>query len=287
MRGPEVRRARDTAPGAPEVAIEPARPLRLVPSRAVIVRPAVDPDGDKVTYRFEWLVDGVPIGVTGESFPGEKLRKGALLGVRVVASDGELEGPAALALARVADTPPGPLEIAIEPDEPHRGEPIRVKVTKPATDVDEDTVSSEFRWTVGGKTLNLPVAALELPTGLFAKHQKVKVEASASDGELAGPTASAEITVVNSPPSAATVVILPEAPRKGEPLRAGDHRRRTGRGPGPARLPVHVEEERTALHGRDRRGARGARVGSGPRRRFEVTLVASDGEVDGPPPPRP
>ncbi len=110
-------------------------------------------------------MDGVPIGVTGEDFPGEKLRKGALLGVRVTASDGELEGPAALALARVADTPPGALELAIEPAQPHRTEPIRAKVTKPATDVDEDTVSYEFRWSAGGMALNLPAATPSCPPG--------------------------------------------------------------------------------------------------------------------------
>ena len=199
--GPEVQ-IRDTAPGAPEVAVEPARPLRMIPTRAVIVRPAADPDGDKLTYRYEWLVDGVPIGVTGETLPGEKLRKGALVGVRVVASDGELEGPAALALARVADTPPGPVEIAIEQTAPHRVEPIRVKITRPATDVDDDPVSYEYRWSVDGNALNLPSATAELPTGLFRKHQKVRVEVAATDGELPGPSASGEATVVNSPPTA-------------------------------------------------------------------------------------
>ena len=263
--GPEVQ-IRDTAPGSPEVAIEPARPLRMIPTRAVIVRPAVDPDGDKVSYRIEWLVDGVPIGVTGESLPGEKLRKGALVGVRVVASDGELEGPAALALARVADTAPGPVEIAIEQKAPHRAEPIRVKVTKPATDVDEDPISYEYHWSVGGNPLNLPVATAELPTGLFAKHQKVKVEVNADRrraprSERLGRGDGGELA--------------PVGPHGGDPPRdaeegrrpaGGDHRRRRGRGPGSAHLPVHLEEERPAVHRDHRRRARGARVGGGPRR---------------------
>ncbi len=279
--GPEVH-LRDTAPGAPEVAIEPARPLRLIPSRAVIVRPAVDPDGDKVSYRFEWLVDGVPIGITGEALPGEKLRKGALLGVRVTASDGELEGPAALALARVADTPPTKVEIAIEGEVHRRAEPIRVKIVKPGTDVDEDPVGYEYRWSVNGAPLNLPLSSAELPTGLFAKHQKVKVQVNATDGELPGPAATAEVDVVNSPPSAPTVVILPEAPRKGEALRAVI----TAGAMDPDQDPLTYRFAwkkngqpftGTVADGREVPGSAVARDD-----RFEVSVVASDAEVDGP-----
>ena len=280
--GPEVL-IRDSAPGAPEVGIEPARPLRLVPSRAVILKPAVDPDGDTVTYRFEWLVDGVPIGVTGENLPGERLRKGALVGVRVVASDGELEGPAALALARVADTPPGPVEVAIEGEAHRRTEPIRVKIVKPATDVDEDPVSYEYRWWVNGVPLNLPLSTAELPTGLFAKHQKVRVEVNATDGELPGPAAAAEVTVLNSPPTAPTVVILPATPRKGQALRAVITAGAFDADQDPLTYRFTWKKNGQpfsglAAEGREVPGAAVARDD-----RFEVQVVANDGEVDGPP----
>ncbi len=281
VQGPETK-IRDTAPGAPEVAIEPARPQRMVPLKAVILRPASDADGDKVTYRFEWLVDGVPIGVTGEQLPGEKLRKGALIGVRVVANDGELDGPAALALGRVVDTAPGPVEIALELDRPRRTEPVRVKIVKPAADVDEDPVTYEYRWTVAGTPLNLPVSTAELPTGLFAKHQKVRVEVRASDGELTGPPVSAEAVVVNSAPTAPAVSILPATPRKGEPLRAVINA-----------AAVDADEDALSYrfvwkkNGQPFSGATaggreiaGAAVARGDR--FEVAVVASDGEVDGP-----
>ena len=282
VQGPEVV-VRDTAPGAPEVAIDPARPLRLVPSRASVVKPAVDPDGDKVTYRFEWLVDGVPIGVTGEDLPGEKLRKGALLGVRVTASDGELEGPAALALARVADTPPGALELALEPARPHRTEPIRATVLKPAADVDEDPVSYEYRWSAGGVVLNLPAATAELPTGLFAKHQKVKVEVNATDGELSGPATSAEVTVLNSVPTAPVVVIRPEVPRRGDPLRAVVTAGAQDADQDPLAYRFTWTKNGQPLGDAQAEGREvpGAAVARGDR--FEVTVVANDGEVDGAP----
>jgi hypothetical protein len=281
VQGPEVE-IRDTAPGAAEVAIEPARPQRMVPLQAVILRAAPDADGDKVTHRFEWMVDGVPIGVTGERFPGEKLRKGALVGVRVVASDGELDGPAALALGRVVDTAPGPVQVALELDRPRRTEPLRVKIVKPAADVDEDPVGYEYRWTVAGTPLNLPVGTAELPTGLFAKHQKVRVDVSATDGELTGPVAFAEAVVVNSPPTVPVVSILPATPRRGEPLRA-------------VISTAAVDSDQDALSYRfvwKKNGQPFAGAVSGGREipgaavarddRFEVAVVANDGEVDGP-----
>jgi len=281
LSGPEVL-IRDTAPGAPEVAIEPARPLRMIPTKAVIVRPAVDPDGDKVSYRIDWLVDGVPIGVSGESLPGEKLRKGALVGVRVVASDGELDGPAALALARVADTAPGPVEIALEQKAPHRGEPIRVKVTKPATDVDEDPITYEYRWSVAGNPANLPAATAELPTGVFVKHHKVRVEVNATDGELSGPSASAEVTVVNSPPTAPKVEILPETPRKGDGLRAVITAAAEDADQDPLTYRFSWKKNGQAFTGTTGGGREvpGSVVARDDR--FEVTVLASDGEVDGP-----
>jgi hypothetical protein len=280
--GPEVT-VRNTAPGMPEVAIEPARPLRSAPARAVIVRPAVDPDGDKVSYRFEWLVDGVPIGITGENFPGEKLRKGALVGVRVTASDGELEGPQALALARVADTPPGPLEVALEPAAPRRDRPIVAKIVKPATDVDEDPISYEYRWSVNGEPRNLPAGAAELPPALFGKHQAVKVEVRATDGELSGPPATAEVKVLNSVPTAPAVVIQPEVPRKGDGLRAVIATPAEDADNDPLAYKFTWKKNGQPFSGAQNGGREvpGGAVARGDR--FEVTVVASDGEVDGPP----
>lgn len=281
VQGPELK-IRDTAPGAPEPAIEPARPQRMVPLKAVILRPASDADGDKVTYRFEWLVDGVPIGVSGEQLPGEKLRKGALVGVRVVATDGELDGPAALALGRVIDTAPGPVEIALELDRPRRSEPVRVKIVKPAADVDDDPVTYEYRWTVAGTPLNLPAATAELPTGLFAKHQRVRVEVIASDGELTGPAAAAEAVVVNSAPTAPMVSILPAAPKKGEPLRAVITAAAVDADEDPLSYRFVWKKNGQPFTGAISGGREIQAAAVARDDRFEVAVVANDGEVDGP-----
>jgi len=57
----------------------------------VVVPEARDADGDRLTFRYQWLVDGADSGVEGDAFPTASLQRGNRLSVRVVASDGERE----------------------------------------------------------------------------------------------------------------------------------------------------------------------------------------------------
>jgi hypothetical protein len=209
----------DTAPGAAVLALEPAVPDRAADVRAVVRRPAPDADGDAVTYAWSWLLDGLDTGVTGDRLPAARLRRGALLTVRAVASDGALSGPEALAQARVADTAPGPARISLEPAQPGRADAVRVRVDAPAVDPDGDPVAYRHRWTVDGAPRDLPAAAAALPGALFRKHQRIEVEVRPSDGTLDGPAARASVVAVNTPPTAPRVELRPLRPRRGEPLR--------------------------------------------------------------------
>ncbi|BDG02535.1 PQQ-binding-like beta-propeller repeat protein [Anaeromyxobacter oryzae] len=278
--GPEVT-VTDSPPGAAQVALQPETPTRAGPVRAIVTRPASDADGDAITYRVEWLQDGLDTGATGETFPGDRMKKGTLLTARVIASDGQLEGPPALAPARVGDTAPGPVAVTLDPALPRRTDLVHARVDHPATDVDGDAVAYHYRWKVDGQVRNLPLLAAQLPAGLARKHQRVTLEARAFDGQLEGPPASVELEVQNSPPSAPKVLVVPARPRKGEALRAtfavpaadadGDAigYRFTWRKNG---QPLAV--------GGDGREVPGTEVARGDR--FEVTVVPNDGEVDGP-----
>jgi hypothetical protein len=210
----------DTAPGLPVVALQPASPVRGAPVKVLVTTPATDPDGDAVAYRIDWLLDGLETGVSGESFPGDRLRRGLLLAARVVATDGEADSAPALAEARVANSPPSALVVALEPAMPRRTDVLRALVVKPATDVDGDRLVQHHRWSLGGRPLPLPLGAAEVPFGLLRKHQLVRVEVRAFDGLVEGPPVVAELEVRNSPPGSPKVEIRPARPRRGQPLRA-------------------------------------------------------------------
>ena len=272
----------DSAPGEPSVAVEPSNPSRARSAKAVVTAPAPDADGDPVSYRIQWLLDGEDTGVTGDSFPGDRMKKGALLGARVIANDGEMDGPPGLGVARVVNTPPGKLEAALEPAEPGRAEPIRVRIVAPSSDPDGDALVQHHAWRVGGEARNLPAGTAELPAGAFRKHQTIEVEVRAFDGEAEGPPSVARVTAVNTAPSVPVVAIVPAAPRKGDALRAVlteaaedvDADALTYR-------YVWRKNGAPLAVGGDGREVPGKEVARGDR--FEVSVVALDGEAEGPP----
>lgn len=77
----------DRAPVMNGIAIAPNRTVR--PGDSVVVTPtATDPDGDIVSFDFEWFVNGEPRSNEGPSFSSEGLSSGDRIRVRVTASDG-------------------------------------------------------------------------------------------------------------------------------------------------------------------------------------------------------
>ncbi len=278
---PELR-VKDTAPGAAALAFEPPVPSRGGDVKATIAKPAVDPDGDPLTYEIVWLLDGLETGVQGDRFPGNLLRRGGLLTARAVASDGELSGPPALVQARVGDTAPVAPQISLEPATPGRADPIRARVDVPSTDLDGDPIVYRYRWTVDGQPRNLPLSSALLPGTLFRKHQKIEVDVRAYDGQREGPAAHASLTARNTPPTAPRVEIRPARPRKGDALRASI-----------AAPSADVDGDAIAYRlewrkngapfagataeGREVPGAEVARADH-----FELTVTPTDGEVSGP-----
>ena len=271
----------DTAPTAPGVALEPAAPNRGTEVRARIQKPATDPDGDPLTYEIAWLLDGVDTGVKGERFPADRLKRNAVLAARVVASDGELGGPPGIAKARVGDSPPGPLQISLEPAAPGRADPVRARIEVPAVDPDGDPLVYRYAWKVDGQLRNLPASTSVLPPGLFRKHQQIEVEVRAFDGELAGPPARAAVTARNSPPAAPRVEIRPARPRRGEPLHAVVAAPAEDADGDPVTYHFAWRKNGAALpavgDGREVPGGEVARADT-----FELTVTASDGEATGP-----
>jgi hypothetical protein len=274
-------KVRDTPPGPPEVALDPPRPARDAPVKLVVQRPSADDDGDPIRYQVEWLLDGLPTGVTGTVFPAERLRKGVLLTARVTATDGEAEAEPVAADAFVRNTAPGPLSVALAPPAPRRADAIQARIARPAADVDGDPLSYRFRWKVNGEPRNLPLASDTLPPGVARKHQTVEVEARAFDGQLEGPFSRAEVEVANTPPGAPQAEVLPHAPRRGDLLRAA----LTAEAPDADLDPVTyryawTRNGKPLPPGGDPREVPGHEVKRGDR--FEVEVWATDGEADGP-----
>ena len=95
------------APTAPEVSISPLAPTSSEPLTAHIVSDATDADGDPLTYTYVWLRDGAPeAAFSSDTIGASDTTRGETWQVRVIASDGELSGPAGTAEASIANAPP-------------------------------------------------------------------------------------------------------------------------------------------------------------------------------------
>jgi hypothetical protein len=85
-----VVQAGNALPVVEQVRIEPQAPTSGSTVRAVVS--AQDPDGDPLTFRYQWYIDNVLVPGEGESFSLKGVRKGSLVHVRVTPNDGFAEG---------------------------------------------------------------------------------------------------------------------------------------------------------------------------------------------------
>jgi hypothetical protein len=202
-------------PAAPRLEIRPAEPTTTDELRAVVVADAEDPDGDTVTYTFEWTKDGtVQPDLTGETVPARATRKGELWSVRVTARDDGSIGGVGEASVRVGNSLPV-VTVALTPSAPDTRADVRAVAT--ATDADDDDVTMTYVWEKDGAPQGIAEAALD--PAVTTRGDVWTVVVTPHDGEEAGQQVRASVTIRNAPPGA-TSVSLPADPRVGRPLRA-------------------------------------------------------------------
>src|SRR5438876_5074261 len=142
-----------------------------------------DADGDRVTYRYQWFVNGVP-AATEPAFRPESLKKGDRITVEVIPNDGKVDGPVFRTLpVTMGNGAPYIVEIHLEPVPLHRGEQLTVKVV--AEDPDGDPVTLTYKWFHNNK--EIPGAKADtLDTKDFQKKDVLAVLVSPSDGKSTG-----------------------------------------------------------------------------------------------------
>ena len=81
------------APGAPEVRILPSQPRTSDDLLCEVQTDAMDPDGDYISYRFQWLKNGVLTGDSTALITADKTQVGEFWTCKVTPHDGQTEGP--------------------------------------------------------------------------------------------------------------------------------------------------------------------------------------------------
>ena len=153
----------DGAPATASVTVGNTLPtlggVRLDPSPAfedsalrAVVEGADDVDGDALSFVYAWLVNGAAVsGVLGDSLTGADFNKGDSVVVRATVSDPVGAGGSAESSAlTIANSLPTAPVVSISPAEAVEGDELVCGLVSPATDVDGDSLSYAFTWTVDG-----------------------------------------------------------------------------------------------------------------------------------------
>lgn len=214
-------RVRNHPPEAGRVSLSPAQPT-TGDELVCLSRGAKDPDKDKLSYRTWWFVDGKPAPVIARrnKLPPSFTQRGQTWHCEMEAFDGELSSARVKSNAvTIGNTPPTAPKITIEPAQPNTDDDLRCQLLAPSTDPDLNAVEYVYRWKVNGKPYRGKLAAPHLvPAEQTKRDQRWTCEVTPKDDVASGPAASAEVRILNTPPSAPAVRVSPERPRAGEPL---------------------------------------------------------------------
>jgi hypothetical protein len=172
---------------------------------------ATDPDGDKVTYDFAWMVNGDPIpGAEGQQLEGGQVKKADILRCRVTPTDGSANGQwfdsNLIVLANIPPTIGGAKIL------PAEGDSLTTFTCEAidAFDGDDDLLKSKVVWMVNGDIV-LGQSELELAPGPFGKGDEVSCAISLWDGDVwtESVAATESAMVVNTLPTIESVTINP------------------------------------------------------------------------------
>jgi len=196
----------NSAPSVASVSISPTSPTGA-DTLSCSYSGYSDPDGDSDGSSFAWTVDGSSAGsgsALASGFAG-----GDLVTCTVTPNDGSDDGSPVSASVTVGNTPPVVSSLALSPEDAYTVDTITAVIS--TSDVDGDSVSVSYAWTVDGVAVSETSSALSGVSD-FDKGQVVAVTVTPSDGVISGTPVSDSLTVLDSPPTAPSLAILPHTP---------------------------------------------------------------------------
>jgi len=198
------------APGTPQATITPGTARTGDDLTCQVTTAATDADGDTLTYLFSWSVNGGQTGLTAATVPSSQTSKGQVWTCTVRAHDGLLSGPEFNVQTTILNTAPGSPVVSVSPGSPTTTQNLNCDVVTDATDPDGDALSYTYAWRRDGVlTAN---SGASLSAANTAKGQTWECSATATDGSLSGPAATASVVIQNSGPSTPQPAISPAAP---------------------------------------------------------------------------
>ena len=184
--------------------------VAIVPTTASLDQPisvqvkADDLEGDLITFRHQWRLNGAPLANETHSILSSKaIKRGDLVSVDVFPYDGKTEGTPSHAEARVGNTPPEVKSLELEPADPRVGALVKANVM--GVDADDDPVEYRYRWLRNSNEI-YDGEANSLDTAHFSRGDVITVEVTPSDPTNVGRIKrSKPLVIVNTPPRIVSV----------------------------------------------------------------------------------
>lgn len=202
----------NTPPGSPEIALGPANPTTETDIKVTITKEATDADSDKLTYRYQFYINGEAQAFApdraylakGSAHKGDKVK------VEAWAFDGDAVGPRVATEIVVVDAAPEQPKVAIAPLVPHTGDMLTSGLLFGARDPDRDAVNYRISWTRNGQPAGQGTNSIS--GAEVHKGDTWAVTYLPSDGSLEGPSGTAQVAVVNSAPTKPRVAVSDASP---------------------------------------------------------------------------
>lgn len=199
--------ASNSAPVLDSVSISPTSPRTNQTLSLTVV--ASDPDGDTLTYAYQWTKNGSDIaGATGATLDlgtAGNGDRGDTIRVRVTASDGTATSdPVTSSPVTVANSAPS-ATVALSPRSP--GSDATLTATATSSDADGDPVNLRYVWQVNGVSRRTTDTTALTDTfelsadGNGDANDGVSVAVTPSDDGLSGTTVADSVTVASSGPT--------------------------------------------------------------------------------------
>jgi len=173
-----------------------------------------DPDGDRVTVRYQWLANGSPVeGQTNATLALGSLKRGDRVSLEIVPMDARGMGGATYRTDAVVvgNTPPAVKRVTIEPAVAKPGDTLRAAIE--GSDPDGDPIRYLIEWWVNGLSTGTPSKDQEqrtLATENLKRGDLVVVGVTPYDDASRGRFAVSEpLVLLNRPP---VITSLPTAP---------------------------------------------------------------------------
>jgi len=139
-------------PNAPGVSITPDPAQTGDGLQAVVSTDAVDPEGDDVTYSYEWSKNGVSTSITSSLVAATETTRDDTWEVTITSSDPYGEGDNASTSVTIINTPPALASVDLTPD-PASLDDVMSCTPGTTSDADGDTVTYSYAWEINGASV--------------------------------------------------------------------------------------------------------------------------------------